>query len=123
MKLRNGSLKDYVPTHYPIGYMLVNYGNEKYGADFWKNVTHDAASYKGLFYPFQHAVKKYAGVNYEVFKKEAFAYYKKDKPELQMLNGASPQKINQGTEAGEQNISTATKNFVTNYFFPLPAWW
>ena len=26
MKLRNGSLKDYVPNHYPLGYLLVLHG-------------------------------------------------------------------------------------------------
>ncbi|HKO81887.1 MAG TPA: hypothetical protein VJU78_15885, partial [Chitinophagaceae bacterium] len=39
MKLRNGSLKDYVPDHYNLGYPLVNYGYEKYGLDFWSKVT------------------------------------------------------------------------------------
>src|SRR5476651_1436397 len=36
MKLRNGSYLDYTPDHYPLGYMLVSYGREKYGNDFWK---------------------------------------------------------------------------------------
>src|SRR6476661_6638319 len=75
MKLRNGSYKDYVPNHYPLGYLLVNYGYEKYGPSFWKNVTHDASSFKGVFYPFQKAVKKYSGTDYKTFRKEAFAYY------------------------------------------------
>jgi len=35
MKLRNGSFKDYVPNHYPLGYLLVNYGYNKYGSEFW----------------------------------------------------------------------------------------
>ncbi|HSU26766.1 MAG TPA: hypothetical protein VLJ68_00170, partial [Chitinophagaceae bacterium] len=43
MKLRNGSYKDYVPNHYYLGYLLVNYGREKYGADFWTRVTQDAS--------------------------------------------------------------------------------
>ncbi len=118
MKLRNGSLKDYVPNHYPLGYLLVNYGYEKYGTDFWKKVTQDAAAYKGLFYPFQHAIKKHAEVDYKTFRTQAFEYYKKDKPELQMLNGASQGTLNQGTAAGEQKITTPTLNYVTNYFFP-----
>jgi hypothetical protein len=134
MKLRNGSLKDFVPSHYHLGYMLVNYGYEKYGADFWKKVTQDAAAFKGLFYPFQHAIKKYTGTDYKTFRKEAFDFYKNllqttpgekglgsfsiDKPELQELNGASQQKFNQGFEAGKQNISGAAKNYVINYFFP-----
>jgi len=60
MKLRNGSLKDYVPNHYYLGYLLVNYGREKYGADFWAKVTKDASGYKGLFYSFQRDIKRHA---------------------------------------------------------------
>jgi hypothetical protein len=78
MKLRNGSLKDFVPDHYALGYLLVAYGREKYGDNFWKNVTRDAASYKSLFYPFQHAIKKYAGVDYPTFRKNAFNFFKKE---------------------------------------------
>ncbi|MGN6533637.1 MAG: hypothetical protein ACTHK0_17980 [Ginsengibacter sp.] len=78
MKLRNGSLKDFVPNHYPLGFFLVAYGREKYGNDFWKNVTRDAASFKSLFYPFQHAIKKYSGVNYVAFRNDAFDFFKKE---------------------------------------------
>ncbi|HEY5368478.1 MAG TPA: hypothetical protein VIJ75_05735 [Hanamia sp.] len=78
MKLRNGSLKDFVPDHYPLGYMLVSYGREKYGDDFWKNVTHDAAAYKSVFYPFQHAVKKYAGVDFVTFRNNALNFFTKE---------------------------------------------
>ncbi|MEO9021475.1 MAG: hypothetical protein ABI237_01895 [Ginsengibacter sp.] len=78
MKLRNGSLKDFVPDHYALGFLLVSYGREKYGDAFWKNVTHDAASYKNLFYPFQHAIKRYAGVSYVTFRNDAIDYFKKE---------------------------------------------
>ena len=71
MKLRNGSLKDYIPNHYYLGYLLVNYGREKYGADFWTKVTRDASAYKGLFYPFQTAIKTHAGVDYKTFREQA----------------------------------------------------
>src|SRR5205809_4177922 len=74
MKLRNGSYRDYVPDHYPLGYMLVAYGREKYGDDFWKDVTHDAAAFHSFFYPMQHSVKKYAHVSYEDFVKDALDY-------------------------------------------------
>ncbi len=76
MKLRNGSLKDFVPDHYALGYLLVSYGREKYGDNFWKNVTHDAAAYKSLIYPFQHALKKYTGVDYVTFRNNAFDFFK-----------------------------------------------
>ena len=118
MKLRNGSLKNFVPNHYPLGYLLVNYGYEKYGTDFWKKVTHDAAAYKNLFYPFQHAIKKYAGVNYKTFRNDAFEFNKLNSDIMHKSPPLAELNLNQGTEAGEQNISTPTKNFVTNYFFP-----
>ncbi|GEO07637.1 hypothetical protein SAE01_01330 [Segetibacter aerophilus] len=75
MKLRNGSLTNYVPDHYQLGYLLVAYGREKYGADFWKKVSHDAAAFKPFIYPWQGAVKKYAGIGYKQFVAEAFAFY------------------------------------------------
>ncbi len=74
MKLRNGSYRDFVPNHYALGYLMTAYGREKYGNEFWNNVTHDAAAFKGLFYPFQKAVKKYSGKSYAKFKKESIAF-------------------------------------------------
>lgn len=75
MQLRNGSLKNYIPDHYQLGYLLVAYGREKYGDDFWKKVTQDAAGFKPLFYPLQGAIKKHARVDYNQFVKNAFAFY------------------------------------------------
>jgi hypothetical protein len=80
MKLRNGSLIDYVPDWYPMGYMMVAYGREKYGDDFWRKVTHDAASYNGLFYPMQRAIKKYSGEDFKQFHSKGFNYFKSQVP-------------------------------------------
>jgi hypothetical protein len=107
MKLRNGSLKDYVPNHYYLGYLLVNYGREKYGADFWTKVTGDASAYKGLFYPFQTAIKKYAGVDYKTFRGEAFDSYKKN--------------IARVSSSRDEYVLPVKKNYVTNYYFPYNA--
>ncbi|MBL4675126.1 MAG: hypothetical protein JKY70_02805 [Mucilaginibacter sp.] len=76
MKLRNGSYLDYTPNHYPLGYMMVAYGREKYGDVFWKQLTHDAAAFKGVFYPFQGAVKKYSGQDYNTFRNAALDHFK-----------------------------------------------
>ena len=76
MKLRNGSLRDYVPDHYPLGYMLVSYGREKYGEEFWRSVSHDAAAFKGLFYPLQNAVQQHAGISFRKFRKDALDYFR-----------------------------------------------
>lgn len=104
MKLRNGSLKDYVPNHYYLGYLLVNYGREKYGADFWTKVTRDASAYRSLFYPFQAAVKKHAGIDYKTFTREALSSYQN--------------KNEKKTDIAEPLLLPVTKNYVTNYFFP-----
>ena len=77
MKLRNGSYRDYTPDWYPTGYMLVAYGREKYGDSFWKNVTHDAAAYKGGFSPLQRAIKKYSGKEFSQFQQDGFDFFKK----------------------------------------------
>jgi hypothetical protein len=76
MKLRNGSYLDFTPDWYPTGYMLVSYGREKYGDTFWKNVTHDAAAYKGGLSPLRRAIKKYSGKDFEQFRNGAFDHFK-----------------------------------------------
>ncbi len=107
MKLRNGSLKDYVPNHYNLGYLLVNYGREKYGTDFWTKVTKDASAYKGLFYPFQAAIKKHAGLDYKTFREQAFDSYKKN--------------VIQTDATKEEYVLPVKKGFVNNYYFPYAA--
>jgi len=106
MKLRNGSLKDYVPNHYNLGYLLVNYGYQKYGIDFWKKVTRDASAYKGLFYPFQSAIKRHAGIDYKTFTKQAFDFYK--------LQTDTVVKF-------ENFLIPVKKSYVTSYYFPYNA--
>jgi hypothetical protein len=72
MKLRNGSLKDYVPNHYPLGYLMVNYGREKYGLDFGRGYEmRRIAGYSIL----SRAVKR-ALIDYKTFRKDALDYYK-----------------------------------------------
>jgi hypothetical protein len=107
MKLRNGSYRDYIPGHYELGYLLVAYGREKYGADFWKKVTHDAASFNPLFYPLQGAVKRYAGTSYKQFVKDAFAFYNS--------------KWQQAKGPAVDYITPVHKNFVTDYKYPYLA--
>ncbi len=104
MKLRNGSFKDLVPNHYDLGYLLVAYGAEKYGKDFWNKVTADASAFKPLIYPLQGAVKKYAGISYKQFVAEALNYYQKQ--------------WKQEVEASELSWLTVAKNYRTDYLFP-----
>ncbi len=99
MQLRNGSYKKYYPNHYETGYQLVAYGYEKYGPNFWKNVTNDASSFKGLFYAFAKAIKKYSGVSYKQFRNDALTFFKKPIP----------------TE--KTDFITYPSKTVTNYYF------
>ncbi|MBW7839834.1 MAG: hypothetical protein H3C36_09420 [Chitinophagaceae bacterium] len=76
MKLRNGSYRDFVPDKYILGYMFVAYGREKYGDEFWKNVTHDAASFKPLIFPFQSNIRKYSGEKFRDFTAHSIQRFK-----------------------------------------------
>ncbi len=107
MKLRNGSYKDFVPNHYPLGYQLTAYGYEKYGGDFWKNVTNDAVRYKGVFYPFNKAIERYSGTSYEKFRNDALQYFR---------GKTLPQEIN--TAPQFTYLTKEQKNNVVNYLFP-----
>ena len=123
MKLRNGSLKDYVPDHYSLGYLLVNYGYEKYGLDFWGKVTRDASAFKGLFYPFQKAIEKHAGVKYQTFRNAALEYYKDLTHELSSQPsppvGRSVVSEGEGLrESAVGNVLPVNENYVTNTMFP-----
>ncbi len=111
MKLRNGSLKDYVPNHYYLGYLLVNYGREKYGTDFWTKVTRDASAYKGLLYPFQAAIKRHAGTDYKKFREEAFDFYK----------GTLRQTQGDRQDKNDEYLFPVKKNYINNYYFPYSA--
>jgi len=76
MKLRNGSLRDYVPDHYPLGYMEIAYGREKFGDDFWRKVGRDAAAFKGVFYPLQKAIARYSGLSFGQYRQQALDFFK-----------------------------------------------
>ncbi len=75
-KARNGSIKDFVPNHYNLGFLIQNYGRAKYGQDFWDKVSLESASYKGLIYPFSKAVKRVSGESTVNFYKSAMEHYR-----------------------------------------------
>jgi hypothetical protein len=75
MKLRNGSYRDYVPDWYPLGYMLIAYGRQAYGDDFWRKVGHDAAAFRPLLYPLQGAIRRYSGISFPQFRERALEHF------------------------------------------------
>jgi len=105
MKYRSGSLKDFVPDLYPIGYILVAYGYQKYGEDFWKKVTDDAVRVKCLF---NKAVERNAGIPFKQFRDDAINYFKE--------KSFSINKEKKYT--GYDYITPTKKNNVIDYVFP-----
>jgi hypothetical protein len=103
-KLRNGSYRDFVPDHYQLGYLLIAYGRQQYGDDFWRKVTSDAVAFKGLFYPFQQAIKKHAGIEYKEFVKNALAYYSRQ--------------INAEKTGGQAVDIPKSKHYQADYLYP-----
>lgn len=113
MKLRNGSMKHYVPDHYALGYLLTSYGREHYGDEFWANVTDDAARFKGVFYPFQKAVKRHAGLQYKNFVNAAFDFYKQHPAASERAKDEAPDSDN--------FITPVKKRYVSDYTLPYVA--
>ena len=89
MKLRNGSLREYTPEHYPLGYMLVAFGREKYGNDFWRNVSGQAAAFKGVFYPLQKGIRRNAAIDFETFRENVISYFEEDIKQQVLKDSAS----------------------------------
>lgn len=106
MQLRNGSLRNYIPDHYPLGYMLVAYGYEKYGNGFWRNVTDNAARFKPLFYPLQGAIKKQTGISFNQFVSNAFKFYQ------EQWKAEEPQSV---------WLTAIEKNNIADYKYPYTA--
>jgi len=98
-KLRSGSIKDLVPNHYALGYLLVAYGYGKQGDGFWAKVTDDAARFKGLFYPLQSAVKRHTGLKFNAFVREAIDSFQlnmpvvSSHPSVQMINKVDVKRV------------------------------
>ncbi len=106
-KARNGSIKDYVPDHYRLGYLMLKHGHENYGANFWKEVLADGSSFKGLFYPFSQAMKARSGLTTAAFYDEVM------KSEGEVWTAATPDP--DATEVFPQALRT-----FTNFLYPVP---
>jgi len=98
-KLRSGSMKDLVPNHYALGYLLVAYGYGRQGDGFWARVTDDAARFKGLFYPLQSAIKRQTGLKFNAFVKHAIDSFQSlmpvvaNHPSVQMINKLDTKRV------------------------------
>jgi hypothetical protein len=99
VKARNGSFKDLVPDHYELGYLLTQYGRERYRPDFWKGVLRDAGRYSMPLYPFSSALRQRTGVGTAGFYRQAMQYY--DSLWTHTTAALTPQPAQQITPAGD----------------------
>jgi len=104
-KARNGSFKDLVPSHYPLGYTIVNYSRNTFGTTIWKDVLADAGRYNTIFYPFSGALKSHTGFRAPELYKKSYAQLKQNW--LTELDSIKLTKT--------QNITKQNKYTVTNY--------
>jgi hypothetical protein len=106
-KAENGSLKDFVPDHYKLGFLLSNYGRDAYGKELWKNVISDAGMYKGIFYPFSRALKRQTNLSTKEFYQKSMDFYASEWQDDQSLSDNS-----------EDVTLSEKKETFTTYEFP-----
>lgn len=72
-KAYNGSVKDFVPNHYKLGYYLVGNARLKYGPEIWESVLTNVGRQRFLaFSPFNSTLKKITGKNKVQFYNSVF---------------------------------------------------
>lgn len=69
-KAAHGSYKNYVPSHYHLGYYLVGYGRARYGTELWEKALNNVARKPWMISPFSNAIKKQTGLTKNEFYKE-----------------------------------------------------
>lgn len=62
-KAYNGSVKDYVPNHYQLGYYLVGETRQKYGPKVWEKVMNRVGDKPFSLNPFNKALRNTTGLN------------------------------------------------------------
>ena len=105
-----GSINDYVPDWYPLGYNMLTYGTDKFGDQLWPSVLDDAVRYKGLFYAFSKSLKRQTGLNPSQLYEESYDYYKEDYENYLASLNLKP----------AETITQPTRSVVTNYYLPKP---
>ncbi len=60
-KLRNGSYRQFLPDHYPLGYLMVQCGNLAFGEETWDTIFRESPRMKPIYDPFSGAVNLYYG--------------------------------------------------------------
>ena len=107
-KASAGSLKDYVPNFYNLGYYMIAYGRNHYGRDLWSGVMSDAVKYKGLFFPFSRSLKRRVGLRTPEMYREV----------IKELDSSWKAKYENLKLTPSKKINRKPKKTVTNYTLP-----
>ena len=73
--LRNGSYKRNIPNHYPLGYLMIQYGNHVFGESTWDTIIRATPRMKPIYDPFSGVVKKHFGKSNRFLYLGAMDYY------------------------------------------------
>lgn len=108
-KAAAGSLKDFVPDWYNLGYHLTAYARREFGREIWAGVIADATRYRGLFYPFNRSLKKKTGLSTREL-------YQNTMQDLEQTWKAEEK--SRAASAARQ-VNTASKKNITDYANPV----
>lgn len=74
-QLRNGSYRKFLPDHYPLGYLMVQYGNHAFGENTWDTIFRVAPKMKPVYDPFSGVTKRYYGKSNRHLYLDAMHYF------------------------------------------------
>ena len=75
-KASAGSMKDFVPDWYRLGFSMIAHARNRFGENIMKDVASDAVQYKGLFYPFSRSLRKRTGLSTKELYEETMSELK-----------------------------------------------
>ncbi len=108
MTARNGSFKRMLPSHYPMGFTIVNYVRNNYGQQVWRNILADAGRYRSVLYPFSGAMQRHTGKRapemYHLAYNNLKQQYTKELENIVLIP--------------TENVMPKAKRTVTNYNYP-----
>lgn len=73
--LRNGTYKQNVPDHYPLGYLMTRYGSQAFGEATWDTIFRLTPRMSPVYDPFSGVVKKFYGHSNRFLYEDALDFY------------------------------------------------
>lgn len=107
-KAAAGSLKDFVPDWYKLGYYMTTYARKEFGESVWTDVVDDATRYRGIFYPFNRGLRAKTGLSVDELYENTMQDLKNTWKESEKNNNLT----------GGQQINTPQKKNITHYYTP-----